>query len=153
MSRKSASTGLLLLAGLVFLPQSGMGAVEVAGLVHLDGTAVGADELSDNAIFLVFSTWSPRCREIADRARAIEREWGGRARVFLVNFQEDAEAVEEFLEGRPSPVEVLLDSEASFSKKHKITYLPSLLAVRDGTVAFRGKLPADVRPVLQPIFE
>ncbi|MCP4205037.1 MAG: redoxin family protein [bacterium] len=144
---------LLALATVLVAPLSAAATVDVAGLTHLDGTAITADEVSENALFVVFSTWSPKCRGIVELVNEIHSDWGDRAQVFLVNFQEDAGAVEKFLAGRKPKVKVLLDPDASFSKKHKITYLPSLLAVRDGSPAFRGKLPSDVGPVLRPIFE
>lgn len=135
------------------LPRQVSGAVEIVGLTHLDGTAVDAADVSENALFVVFSTWSPKCRDIVEQVSEIHDDWGARARVFLVNFQEDRAAVDKFLAGRSLDVEVLLDPDASFSKKHKITYLPSLLAVKDGSAAYRGRLPADTKPVLRPIFE
>lgn len=146
----AAAVALLALAA---LPHRAVAAVETAGLTHLDGTAVKAAEVSDNALFVVFSTWSPKCRNIVEQVNRIHKEWGGRAQVFLVNFQEDRAAVDEFLGGRALEVEVFLDADASFSKKHKITYLPSLLAVKDGVAAFGGKLPTDANSVLRPIFE
>lgn len=153
MSSKRDWAILLALGGFLMVPFSATAAVEVAGLTYLDGTAVEADDVSGNALFVVFSTWSPKCRGIVESVNEIHADWGGRARVFLVNFQEDARAVDKFLAGRSLEVQVLLDPDASFSKKHKITYLPSLLAVRDGSPAFRGKLPSDTDPVLRPIFE
>lgn len=153
MSRKLSRTVWLGLVGLLLLPPGATAAVEIAGLTHRDGTAVDADEVSGNSLFIVFSTWSPKCRDILERVRELHGEWGGRVRIFLVNFQEDAATVDKFLSAGPSPVEVFLDPDASFSKKHKITYLPSLLAVKDGSVAFRGKLPSDADPVLRPIYE
>lgn len=153
MTRNFGWATLVVLLALAALPQRAVGAVEIGGLTHLDGTAVDAAEVSENALFVVFSTWSPKCRGIVEQVAQIHADWGGRARVFLVNFQEDRAAVEGFLAGRPLKVEVLLDPDALFSKKHKITYLPSLLAVKDGNAAFRGKLPTDAKPVLRPIFE
>ena len=153
MGRIPSRTVLLALAGLLLLPPGANAAVEIAGLTHRDGTAVEADEVSGNSLFVVFSTWSPKCRDILERVGEIHGEWGGRVQIFLVNFQEDGAAVDKFLSASPLPFEVLLDPDASFSKKHKITYLPSLLAVKDGSVAFRGKLPSKANPVLRPIYE
>lgn len=153
--RRNTRTWLvpLALVAMVVLPSAAGRAIEVAGLTHLDGSAVSDDDVSGNAIFVVFSTWSPKCRGIHEVVNKVEEVWGDSAKVWLVNFQEDAAAVEKFLAGRNVDVEVLLDPDASFSKKHKITYLPSLLAIKDGSPAFRGKLPSDPDPVLRPIFE
>ncbi len=152
-TRTNGRAVLLALVGILAMPLCAIAQVELTGLTHLDGTAVEADEVSDNALFVVFSTWSPKCADIVPKVNQIQADWGGRARVFLVNFQEDAAAVERFLAGRSLDVEVLLDPDASFSKNHKITYLPSLLAIKDGSPAFRGKLPTDTNPVLDPIFD
>lgn len=153
MSKAATWSCLVALTALFALAPPAMAAIEVAGLTHLDGTAVDAGEVSENAIFVVFSSWSPKCRDIVERVNDIHAEWGGKARVFLVNFQEDRAAVNKFLANRSLKVDVLLDLDAAFSKKHKITYLPSLLAVKDGNAAFRGKLPVDIKPVLRPIFD
>lgn len=152
-TRKQGRAALLALIGILAVPFCSIAQVEVTGLTHLDGSAVEADAAYDNALFVVFSTWSPKCAGIVPKVNQIQADWGERARVFLVNFQEDAATVEGFLAGRSLDVEVLLDPDASFSKNHKITYLPSLLAVKDGSPAFRGKLPTDINPVLDPIFE
>ncbi len=36
-----------------------------------------------------------------------------------------------------------MDPDGAFSKKHNIATLPGLLIVKDGQVAYRGKLPED----------
>ncbi len=128
-------------------------ALDLSGLTHLDGSEVLPGELSDDVILIFFSTWSPKCRDIDIRVKKINRQWGQTAPVFLIDFQEDARAVEKFFEGKSLDVEVLLDPGATFSKGQKITYLPSLLAVKDGSTAFRGRLPNDVASVLRPIYE
>lgn len=153
MNRVLKGAALAWIAAALVVAGGTASAVEIAGLKHLDGTPVVAEEVSPDALFIVFSTWSPKCRDIVERANQVEADWGEHARVFLVNFQEDADTVNEFLARSDLDVEVLLDPDAGFSKKHKITYLPSLLAVKDGAAAFRGKLPGDTKPVLRPIFE
>ena len=126
-------------------------ALDLSGLTHMDGSQVQPDEIPGDAILVFFSTWSPRCRNIDVRVKKIHEQWGGTAPVFLVNFQENAGAVEKFFAGKNLDVEVLLDPSATFSKSQKITYLPSLLAVKDGSVAFRGRLR--VASVLGSIYE
>lgn len=150
MSRSPARALFAILALLLLSPA---GAVEIAGLTHLDGTSVKADDVPGDSLFIVFSTWSPKCRDILERVNELQEDWGDRTDIFLVNFQEDKAAVDEFVGGRSLSVPVLLDREASFSKKHKITYLPSVLAVKDGSAAFRGRLPVDAKPILRSIYE
>ena len=148
MMAATLSVGLMLLS-----PAEPSFALDVSGLTHLDGSEVEADEMPQNAILVFFSTWSPKCRGIVRRVNAIHAGWGGKATVFLVDFQENRSAVEKFLDGKSLDVEVLRDPKAAFSKKHGITYLPSVLAVKDGTPALRGKLPSDPDPVLSSIYD
>ena len=151
--RTKRSCATLVLLGLFALSAVPSAAVDVSGLTFLDGSEVGASGLPDNAILIVFATWSPRCRQIAEKGDAIAKRWGAIAPVFLVDFQEDAETVERFLGSKSSKAAVLLDRRAVFSKAHSITSLPGLLAIKDGKPAFRGKLPADVDSVLRTIYE
>lgn len=142
-----------LLVALLLLPSARAVAIDTSGLTRLDGTEVSPGDLPDNAILIVFATWSPKCRRIVARSNAIQERWGSVAPVFLVDFQEDAAAVEEFFGSDWPQAEVLLDRRAAFSKAHSITSLPGVLAIKDGTPAFRGKLPADIDSVLRPIYE
>lgn len=103
-----------------------------------------ADLAQGSTIVVVWASWSPRGRDIVERVNAIAQRWGGQARVITVNFQEDRGAVEQFLAGKNLAVPVFLDTDGAFAKKNAVTNLPGLLIVRDGAVAFRGKLPEDV---------
>ncbi|MFQ5528092.1 MAG: TlpA family protein disulfide reductase [Thermoanaerobaculia bacterium] len=153
MSAASRSPALLVTFALA-LGSAGAGwAVDVAGLTRLNGSEVAPGDLPEDAIVIFFATWSPRCRGIVARFKEIQERWGDSATVLLVDFQEDRSAVEKFLNGKVPGSKVFLDRRAVFSKSSGITSLPGLLAVKDGTPAFRGKLPADVDSVLRPIFE
>ncbi|HEY0513808.1 MAG TPA: hypothetical protein VGH73_18005, partial [Thermoanaerobaculia bacterium] len=85
----------------------------------------------------------PRSRGIAERVGPLASRWGSRARVVTVNFQEDRQAVEKFLAGKNLGAPVCLDSDGTFSRKYNVATLPGLLVVKDGQVAYRGKLPDD----------
>lgn len=148
--RLSLAVVLLSLLGLVSTPAV---AVDLAGLQHLDGSTAESDELGDNVVFVFFSSWSPKCRGIASRVNDLQENWGDTAEIVLVNFQEEAPAVEKFLGGQKLTASVFLDPGGTFSKKHNITYLPSLLAIKGDTVAFRGKFPSEPGRVLEPIYE
>ncbi len=128
------------------------GAIAQPGSPSLEGLDGGRLTTSDLAtgwhVFIVWASWSPRCRDVVERANAIEAEWGDKARVHLVNFQESSEEVRRFLAGKGARPQVYLDRDGSFSKKHTVTTLPGLLVVGDGKTAFRGKLPPDPDPVL-----
>lgn len=119
----------------------------------LGGGRLPATLIEGDAIMVFFATWSPRCRDIVERVGAIERSWGSSVPVILVDFQESEQEVRDFLAGRRPPVDVYLDREGAFSKKHAMTTLPGLLVLRGGKVAYRGKLPGDVDAVLAPIFD
>lgn len=102
-----------------------------------------ADLARGTTIVIVWASWSPRSRDIVARVNPIAARWGGRARVITVNFQEERAAVESFLSGKGLGVTVFLDPEGAFSKKYAMATLPGLLVIKDGQVAYRGKLPDD----------
>jgi len=126
---------------------------EPTQLETLAGAPVSEDAVSGNLIAVFFASWSPRCRGVVDQANALQRQWGSRARVMLISFQEDAAPIESFLGGRLVGVETVRDPAGAFAKKHGITTLPSLLVLENGAVAFRGRLPAEPGSVLKPIFD
>ncbi len=141
--KRTAVIGTLAFALLAFLPAAGAEG-EPFRLESLDGRQVlePSDLESGSAIIVFWAGWSPRCRNIVDRTNAIASEWGGRAAVLTVNFQESADEAQDFVGDRLN-VPVFLDEDGSFSKQHTMTSLPGLLIYRDGEVAFRGKLPAE----------
>ena len=101
-------------------------------------------------IVVVWTTWSPRGGDIVDRLNRIEAEWGQRARVVSVVFQESPEAIEGFLTGRSLTVPVYLDSgNAEFSKRHNVTQVPRLLVFKDGSTAVNVNLGRDPSPLIQ----
>jgi thiol-disulfide isomerase/thioredoxin len=136
-------------------------AVALAGLlcgqvaaqeVRLNGLA--GEQLSDaemgqgTTIVVVWATWSPRSRDIAERVRPLAGRWGARARVLTLDFEEDRRTVEAFLAGKSLGAPVFLDSDGAFSKKYAVATLPGLLVVKDGKVAYHGKLPDDADRVI-----
>ena len=154
-STRPASWDLALLAicllvfSVVAPPVFGQGG---EGLLTLDRSTLKEGAFEGDAIVVFFASWSPRCRDVAERAKELEEKWGSRASVFLVAFQEGEEEVRDFLAGAQGEVDVLRDVDGSFSKRHGIITLPSLLVIESGSVAFRGRLPADADSVLRPIF-
>ena len=102
-----------------------------------------ADLARGTTIVIVWASWSPRSRDIAARINPIAQRWRGRARVVTVNFQEERATVERFLSGKGLGATVFLDSDGAFSKKYAIATLPGLLIIKDGRVAYHGKLPDD----------
>jgi hypothetical protein len=115
------------------------------------GRLVEADLARGTTICIVWASWSPRSRGVAERVNGISGRWGGRARVVVVNFQEDRQTVERFLDGKGVSADVFLDESGAFSKKYSVATLPGLLVVKDGTVAYRGKLPDDPDSVIAPL--
>jgi len=121
------------------------------GLV-LDG--LGGGRLSEaelgqgNAVLVFWASWSPRGRDIASRVHAVARSAGSRASVAAVNFQEDAATVRRFVAATPLGVPVYLDVDGGLAKRFKMANLPGLLVLKNGKVAYQGKLPEDAEQVV-----
>jgi thiol-disulfide isomerase/thioredoxin len=94
-------------------------------------------------IVVVWASWSPRSRGIAERVNALARRFGGKARVVAVNFQENRGAVDGFLAGGRFDVPVYLDPDGALAKRYAIANLPGLLVLKGGEAAYRGKLNED----------
>ena len=118
-------------------------------LPGLHGGQLTEGDLAQGAtILVVWASWSPKCRDIVDRVNAIQGSWGGRARVVTVDFQESRDDVARFLKGKSLSVPVYLDMDGSFSKTKAVTTLPGLLVIRDGKIAYRGRLPDEPDSVI-----
>ena len=105
-------------------------------------------------IVVVWTTWSPRGRNIVERLNRIQADWGDRARVVSVVFQESPEAIGRFLEGKKLTVPVFLDSgNAEFSKRHNVTQVPRLLVFKDGVTAVNVNLTDDPNPLISGALE
>lgn len=121
-------------------------------LQGLGGERLSEADLAQGAtIFIVWASWSPRSRDVVARVNQVAQRWGGKARVVTVNFQEDRGAVESFLAGKSMGAAVFLDADGAFSKKYAVATLPGLLVIKDGRVAYRGKLPDDPDRVIVEI--
>jgi thiol-disulfide isomerase/thioredoxin len=107
-----------------------------------------ADMARGTTIVVVWASWSPRSRDIVERVNPLAGRWGSRARVLTVNFQEDRPTVEGFLRGRDLGAPICMDPDGAFSRKYNVATLPGLLIVKDGQVAYRGKLPDDADRVI-----
>lgn len=146
MTKQLRSSSIVLLAVLFcgLTPAAVTAAEDDFRLPALDGRATlePADLESGSTIMVFWASWSPRCRDIVERTNAIAEDWGGRATVVTINFQEEADVARDFIGGELD-VDTYLDSDGALSKQHTMTSLPGLLIYRDGEVAFRGKLPAD----------
>lgn len=145
-SRAAAfAVALALLAGIAGPPASAQGPL----LQGLGGERLSEADLAQGAtIFIVWASWSPHSRDIVPRVNQVAQRWGGKARVVTVSFREDRGAVEGFLAGKSMGATVFLDSDGAFSKKYAVANLPGLLVIKDGRVAFSGKLPPDPDRVL-----
>jgi thiol-disulfide isomerase/thioredoxin len=143
LRRFGAIGAILAFAALLLAPAPPAGAQELR-LNCLGGPALSEADLARGAtIVVVWASWSPRSRDIVARVNPLASRWGGQARVVTVNFQEDRGTVESFIAGKGLSAPVCLDLDGSFSKKYGVATLPGLLVVRDGQVAYRGKLPDD----------
>ena len=126
-----------------------LGAQQGWELPGLDGGALSAGDVAQGTtVMVVWAGWSPRCRDVVDRSNALVGRWGGRARVVMVDFQEEPGEVSAFLRGKGAQARVYLDGDGSFAKAHRVTTLPGLVVYRDGEVAYQGKLPDDADAVI-----
>ena len=147
--RLGAVLAVLALAAAAF---TGAAAAQGMRLTGLGGEQLSEGDLSQGTtIVVVWASWSPRSRDIVARVNPLAQRWGGRARVVTVNYQEDRGAVEGFLAGKGMAAPVFLDADGAFSKKYAVATLPGLLILKDGNVAFRGKLPDDPDKVIVEI--
>ena len=123
---------------------SGSARAQEISLNCLGGARLNESDLArGTTIIVVWASWSPRSRDIVERVQPLSSRWGDRARVLTVNFQEDGAAAERFLAGRSLGAPICLDPDGVFSRKYNVATLPGLLIVKDGQVAYRGKLPDD----------
>lgn len=101
-------------------------------------------------IVIVWTTWAPRGGDIVERINRIDRDWGDRARVVSVVFQESPETLQRYLAGKSLRVPVYLDSgNAEFSKRHQVVQVPRLLVFKDGVTAVNVNLPEDPGPLIR----
>ena len=139
-ARRLLATALLLAVALG-------GALAAQASWELPGLAGGSlssnDVASGTTVMIVFAGWSPHCADIVQRTNALAGRLGGRARVVMVDFQEDPAEVSAFLEGKGARAPVYLDSDGTFSKQHRVITLPGMVVYRDGAVTFQGKMPQD----------
>jgi thiol-disulfide isomerase/thioredoxin len=147
--RRGAAAFTLALLSLVAL-QGPVRAEEIDLSCLGGGRLTGADLARGTTIVVVWASWSPRSRGIAERVGALASRWGSRARVMTVSFQEDAPAVERFLGGKGLGAPVCLDPDGTFSHTYKVATLPGLVVLKDGQAVYAGKLPDDPDAVIAP---
>lgn len=137
-----ASILVLVILVAILMPASGYSQGRPFRLEGLQGGSLGPSDFDQGVIIaVVWASWPPQCRNIVQQVDAIETRWGSQARVIMVDFKEDRAEVEAFLSGKRPKAPVYLDMSGAFSKKHSVTNLPGLVIFKDGTAAFRGKLP------------
>jgi thiol-disulfide isomerase/thioredoxin len=151
--RRPSSRGLLLAAAAGVSIVLGSIAASAAdsewSLPGLSGGSLSSKDVSSgDTIVIVWASWAPKCRDIVERTNPVAARWSGRARVALVDFQEEAADVSSFLAGKSPGAPVYLDGDGTFAKQHQVTTLPSLVVFHDGTFRNLGKLPDDPDPVL-----
>jgi thiol-disulfide isomerase/thioredoxin len=115
------------------------------------GELTQADLDRGAVVVVVWSSWSPKCRDIVERINAIDAKLGGSARVVAVDFQEEPEVVEKFLAGKKLGAPVYLDRNGEFGKSMEVTFLPGLIVFKDGAVRLKGRLPAEPGPIVEAL--
>lgn len=142
-------TAVLVLALALTIGVSDFVRAQEISLGCLGGARLNESDLArGTTIIVVWASWSPRSRDIVQRVQPLASRWGDRARVLTVNFQEDGAAAERFLAGQSLGAPVCMDPDGAFSRKYNVATLPGLLIVKDGQVAYRGKLPDDADRVI-----
>lgn len=135
----------LLLSGLAATAQAD-------GLFSLSGlrgeTFSDRDAASGTTVVVVWASWSPRCRDIGERANALLERWSERARVVTVNFQEERDLAQAFAGQQGLRAPVFLDQDGEFAKAFGVTNLPGLLILRDGQAVFSGRLTPEADEIV-----
>lgn len=118
----------------------------------LDGSKLHESELlKRTTLVVVWASWSPHCRNISEQVAALSREWGGKARIVTLDFEEEPRTVRAFLAKKPIHAPVFLDADGAFSKKYGVTGLPGLVVFKDGRAVYRGRYPDDLAATLGPL--
>ena len=130
---------LLVVAAAAVAPLAAQDDWQLPGLKG--GALTSGDVAHGTTIVVLWAGWSPRCQDVVERSNRIVANWGGRARVALVDFQEDAGEVQAFLAGKDPQAPVYLDGDGAFAKRYALANLPGLLLLRDGAVLYSGRLP------------
>ncbi len=132
--------------GMVVILSSVWAQPVLAESVRLPG--VGGGELTDadlargSWVVVFWASWSPRGRDVPQRVAALAQAVGTKARVVAVNFQEDPQEVERFVQQSPFGVPVYLDQEGALARRYRVTQLPGLLVLVDGQARYAGALPS-----------
>lgn len=125
-------------------------AQEEITLPALQGPALKSSQLGNGTHILVFfASWSPRCRTVVEQGESLAGRFGQRARVALVDFQEEPEAVREFLSDHSTRLPVYLDRDGELAKRYAVTSLPHLVVLRDGKTVVSSKFPEDAPAVVE----
>lgn len=122
--------------------------------VGLDGGQLADADLQEGTTLLVvWTTWSPRCRDVVPRINALADTWSSSARVAAVVFQEEPETIRDFLADKELRAPIFVDTTGTFAKQHSVTTLPMLLVIDSGKTVFRGRFPSDPNPVIEQALE
>ena len=145
--------GSILRAGALALVLGFLGAAgavaQAFSLPGLNGGSLSEADLSKgNTVVVLWASWSPRGRNVAERVNALAQQTGKRATVVAVNYQEDSATARQFAASSPFAVPVYLDSDGALAKKFKLASLPGLLVIKNGSVAYQGRLPDDLQKIV-----
>jgi thiol-disulfide isomerase/thioredoxin len=147
-ARALAAAPLLLLTALMTAPSPI--SAQHWRLPGLDGGALTSEEVAQGTtVVVLWAAWSPRCQDIVPRSNRLVGKWGGRARVALVDFQEEPGEVSAFLAGKGAQAPVYLDADGAFAKQYGLANLPGLLVLRDGAVVYSGRYPDDADTIIE----
>ena len=150
LAGRSLAAVLVLLLALLVVAGPSPSAAQEWRLPGLEGGALTSDDAArGTTVVVLWAAWSPRCQDVVERANRLVSKWGGRARVALVDFQEEPGEVKAFLAGKGPQAPVYLDADGAFAKQYGLANLPGLLVLRDGAVVYAGRYPDDADAVIE----
>ena len=113
-------------------------------LSSMEGKAVNLADLRGRPLLINFwATWCLPCQEEMPALERVDRKWRERgAMVLAINFEEDGQAIREYLAENGLSLPVFQDTAGEVAQKLNITYLPTTLFVdSDGVIRSRNEGP------------
>lgn len=117
----------------------GIGSKPEFRLKTLDGRVLGPKDFKGKVVVVDFwATWCGPCHVQARILEPIHRDYKARGVQFLAaNVGEDEKTVKRFVENKPFPYPVLMDSDSAVSNQLGVYALPTLLVIdKKGKVSF-----------------
>jgi len=127
---------------LAYAQEAGIADKEINfSLFDLEGSMITLSEFREEnpAILLFWTTWCPFCIQELDYLTGIYGSLSSdNIRVLAINIQESESKVSRFLQRKPLPFKVVLDSEASAAYSHRLIGVPTYVLIdKKGNIVFQ----------------